>query len=382
MTDKSTYKYLFDQHGHISQKAAYQYVFGNMSDVERQVVDKHTGACDMCLDLIEGIQHYESQGQAIAAVDRLQERVKEATLKRKKNTPAWQKYSAIAAVLLVLFGGAVMVTQLILPGNAPVAMEEKSATPVNREPVKATTPEIVDGELDMLDKASDSTDDFIEELDIADTHTEGETSIITTPVQSTRNRDRMVEDEPTNNELTQTGRSLQKEAKKEADDPQYERADTNGVSNDQDNDLEGTAPTFESEEMAADNKGFSLIESSQESTATSLRMSATEAQSLDITENNDLIATFPGGENALAKYLSTLKLPDNITNNESDAQKVATLLHLNENGTVRKVSIINAPSRKVATSIEEHLLKMPAWQITNQNLTNKERIISLSVILP
>lgn len=147
MSSNTTYHHLFDADGDLTRETILAYVWGSLSDTDRQLVEQHLAGCEMCRDAVEGIGAMESFGRADDAIDTAQANIDSLVKRRKKRiVPMWLRVGRVAAVLLVLIGAVVGVNRYMLQNNEGIAEFKQERTPdtENKLEMRNASPGAVD----------------------------------------------------------------------------------------------------------------------------------------------------------------------------------------------------------------------------------------------
>lgn len=127
---------------HLSATLLRQYAAGTLSAAERRQVERHTLACPLCADALEGFQQAAPAAVTPAALAALQQRLharvaqEPATATREGG--AWWWAAAAAVALLLTFVG---IWQWPRPETPPVAARQEVSAPAASAPAAAAAPE-------------------------------------------------------------------------------------------------------------------------------------------------------------------------------------------------------------------------------------------------
>lgn len=125
----------------------------------------------------------------------------------------------------------------------------------------------------------------------------------------------------------------------------------------------------------------SVIGSTQTNTqqhpSTAVNIESTTPATTGITKN---VADFPGGDDALNKFLVTnIKYPYNAVENPYSG-KVEVDLKIEKTGEIGNVTIYHSPNAAISNEIQRVIKKMPKWQAAVKN--NEAVVSTVTVYFP
>ncbi len=312
------FEHIFETGDHIDESRLWLYVQGKLNHKDTHDVEKHLNDCEMCRDVVVGLSSYSSEGNFNASVNRTTEAF--YAKMKKKSTLKLRKLS-IAAILLILAGSSYMFV---------VQLKKSKVPDTNLAQELALESDTLQQETAYLSK------DTSIESDIAINTLDTEESLSSAKKKETSEPFQYSTPPPPPAEVEEV---VVEELNIVEDDQEEENIDINTES-DENTEIEINMNVFEKSLEAEDD------------------VVSCEAIAFAIVEDKPV---FPGGDNALLRYLSeNTKYPEKAK--ESGIQgRVFVQFIIDKTGKVTDVRIARGVSPELDEEAKRVVSTLPKW---------------------
>ena len=363
--NEHTYKHLFDNSGHLTRDAMVRHLSGQFSKAEREAIEKHLQTCDMCADALEGLKMFRSSLAVERALEQIDDRIDQRD-ERKSIAPVWRRYAAAAVVLVVMGAGLWLVNDVMLTPADNMAMT-REATKENNAKSKAGDTEMGNRQAESTAMTADSIDAAAnEEVDVDNYSLELEEELIQVEeleVSQDRNEVAQVPSSGSGDSefiLPRNASSSSYGATNPIPEPNKPVSD----------DLTDLAPAKE-EVTEAETENQNKVTVTGSSNSLGNRSDDRETEESDksfildeASETVSLKAQFPGGEQALTKYLEGFEKPESA---QGIAGTIYVTFTVKGNGKIKQLEIERGLQDELDTALKKYLADMPNWQPATVN---------------